>query len=65
MIEPGPIHTDMNPEDGEGASLISSFVATGAYGTVDDIASMAAFLASPKASYITGAALPVDGGLEA
>ncbi len=65
VIEPGPIHTDMNPEDGEAAALISSFVATGTYGTVDDIASMAAFLASPKASYITGAALPVDGGLEA
>lgn len=65
VIEPGPIDTDMNPAEGEVAKLISSFVATGAYGTVADIASTVAFLASPQAEYITGAAIPVDGGLEA
>jgi 3-oxoacyl-[acyl-carrier protein] reductase len=65
VVEPGPIDTDLNPATGEGAKLISSFVAKGAYGTVQDIASMVSFLASPKAGYITGAALPVDGGLEA
>ncbi|ATJ89721.1 SDR family NAD(P)-dependent oxidoreductase [Acetobacter tropicalis] len=65
VVEPGPIDTDLNPATGEGAKVISSFVATGAYGTVDDIANMVSFLASPKAGYITGAALPVDGGLEA
>ncbi|MFT8721594.1 MAG: SDR family oxidoreductase [Acetobacter malorum] len=65
VVEPGPIDTDMNPNTGDVAKLISSFVATGKYGTVHDIASMVSFLASPKAGYITGAALPVDGGLEA
>ncbi|OAG75113.1 3-oxoacyl-[acyl-carrier protein] reductase [Acetobacter malorum] len=65
VVEPGPIDTDMNPATGDVAKLISSFVATGKYGTVHDIANMVSFLASPKAGYITGAALPVDGGLEA
>jgi 3-oxoacyl-[acyl-carrier protein] reductase len=35
------------------------------YGSVDDIAAMVAFVASPQASYITGANLTVDGGTNA
>ncbi|OUI88675.1 oxidoreductase [Acetobacter sp. DmW_043] len=65
VVEPGPIDTDLNPATGESARLIGSFTATGSYGTVQDIADMVSYLASPKAGYITGAALPVDGGLEA
>ncbi len=32
------------------------------YGTTDEIAATVAFLVSPAASYLTGVALPVDGG---
>jgi NAD(P)-dependent dehydrogenase (short-subunit alcohol dehydrogenase family) len=32
------------------------------YGNVDEIAAVVQFLASAKASYITGIAMPVDGG---
>jgi NAD(P)-dependent dehydrogenase (short-subunit alcohol dehydrogenase family) len=35
------------------------------YGSVDDIAAMVAFVASPQASYISGANLTVDGGTNA
>ncbi|MBO1324974.1 SDR family oxidoreductase [Acetobacter sp. TBRC 12305] len=65
VVEPGPIDTELNPAEGDVAALIASFVATGAYGKVEDIASMVSFLAGPRSSYVTGAAFPVDGGLEA
>ncbi len=63
VVEPGPIDTELNPADSEQAQYLASFVATGAYGVVDDIANTVAFLVNPNSSYITGAAIPVDGGL--
>jgi NAD(P)-dependent dehydrogenase (short-subunit alcohol dehydrogenase family) len=37
-------------------------VPLGRFGTKEDVANLALFLASPLASYITGAVIPVDGG---
>jgi len=39
-----------------------SVVPLGRFGTKEDVANLALFLASPLASYITGAVIPVDGG---
>jgi 3-oxoacyl-[acyl-carrier protein] reductase len=38
-------------------------IPVGEYGQPDDIANLACFLASPRARYITGTVIPVDGGL--
>ncbi|GBD57952.1 SDR family NAD(P)-dependent oxidoreductase [Gluconobacter wancherniae] len=63
VVQPGPIDTELNPADGEGAALIRSFCATGGYGKVSDIAEAVSYLASPAAGYVTGTVLTVDGGL--
>ncbi|MCX5206714.1 SDR family oxidoreductase [Streptomyces sp. NBC_00237] len=62
QINPGPIDTDMNPADGPAAEFQKGLTAVGRYGSPQDIASMAAYLAGPEAGFITGAAFAVDGG---
>lgn len=64
-LEPGPVDTEMNPADGPGASGNLQHMALERYGHVDEIASFAAYLASPEASLITGASLLADGGYSA
>lgn len=61
-IQPGPIATDMNPEEGELSDMVRPFIAVGHYGHTRDIASAVAYLASPEAGYITGISWNVDGG---
>ncbi|MEO3785710.1 3-oxoacyl-ACP reductase family protein [Actinocorallia sp. B10E7] len=62
IVHPGPIDTDMNPADGPHAEGQASMTALGRFGNAGEIASMVAYLASPEASYVTGARLSVDGG---
>jgi 3-oxoacyl-[acyl-carrier protein] reductase len=64
-VQPGPVDTAMNPADGEHAPGVAQHVALQRYGHVDEIANFVAFLASPEASYITGASLLCDGGYAA
>jgi 3-oxoacyl-[acyl-carrier protein] reductase len=64
-IQPGPIDTDLNPAAGEWAVPQKANTALNRYGTVDDVAALVAFVASPEASYITGSSLTVDGGTNA
>jgi 3-oxoacyl-[acyl-carrier protein] reductase len=64
-IQPGPIDTDLNPASGDWATPQIALTALKRYGTVDEIAALVAFVASPEAAYITGASLTVDGGTNA
>lgn len=61
-IQPGPTATDMNPADAPYIDHVIGLVPLGRLGTADEIASLAAFLASEEASFVTGASLTVDGG---
>jgi 3-oxoacyl-[acyl-carrier protein] reductase len=64
-VQPGPIETDLNPATGDWAVPQKAATALKRYGHVEDIAAMVAFVAGPEASYITGANLTVDGGMNA
>ncbi len=61
-VQPGPINTDMNPDEGEFAEAAKQVMATGRYGHPRDIAGVVAYLAGPDTGYITGAHWDVDGG---
>jgi 3-oxoacyl-[acyl-carrier protein] reductase len=64
-VQPGPIDTDLNPASGDWAVPQKAATSLDRYGRVDEIASMVAFVAGPESSYITGANLTVDGGMNA
>jgi len=64
-VQPGPIDTELNPAASEWAVPQKAATALDRYGHVDEIAAMVAFVASPESSYITGANLTVDGGMNA
>src|SRR5712672_2441917 len=64
-VQPGPIDTELNPAAGEWAIPQKAFTALDRYGHAEEIAAMVAFVAGPESSYITGANLTVDGGMNA
>jgi 3-oxoacyl-[acyl-carrier protein] reductase len=64
-VQPGPIDTDLNPAAGDWARPQKATTALDRYGRVEEIAAMVAFVAGPESSYITGANLTVDGGMNA
>ena len=64
VVAPGFVSTDMTealPE--ERRSEILAQVPLGRYATADEVAAVVRFLAGEDAAYITGAVIPVDGGL--
>jgi 3-oxoacyl-[acyl-carrier protein] reductase len=64
VVAPGFVETDLTAvlADGRRAELLDQ-IPLRRYATTDEIAGVIRFLASDEASYITGAVIPVDGGL--
>src|ERR1700681_1289700 len=64
-VQPCPSDTELNPASRDWAVPQKAATALDRYGRVDEIAAMVAFVAGPESSYITGANLTVDGGMNA
>lgn len=65
LVQPGPIDTERNPADGPHAAANRTPLAIPRHGTVDEVASLVAYLASPDAGFVTGATYNIDGGWSA
>ena len=65
IVQPGPVDTDANPEDGPMKELMHGFMALKRHGRPEEVAAMVAWLAGPEAGFVTGAMHTIDGGFGA
>jgi 3-oxoacyl-[acyl-carrier protein] reductase len=66
-IQPGRILSEqivrMHPSEEERARFAEQNIPIGRFGQPQELADLVVFLASPRAGYITGTVIPVDGGM--
>jgi len=64
VVAPGPVATDMLASvSGDRMEEIRAAVPLGRIAAPEEVAAAITYLASPEAAFVTGAVLPVDGGL--
>ncbi len=64
VVAPGFIETDMTAELPEAAAAeYKKSIPAGRYGTAAEVAGVVAWVSSDEAAYVSGAVIPVDGGL--
>jgi NAD(P)-dependent dehydrogenase (short-subunit alcohol dehydrogenase family) len=61
-VREGPVPDALPQRSAEAARRFAAYVPLGREGAASDCGKVAAFLCSPLAGYVTGAAIPVDGG---
>src|SRR5262249_8895557 len=64
-VQTGPIYSDSESDACDWANPQRAATALDRYGHFDEVAALVAFVAGPESSYITGANLTVDGGMNA
>lgn len=63
LVAPGALKSGMGPSSQEVAQDLTQRIALGRLGNPEEVASVVAFLLGTSSSYISGAVIPVDGGL--
>ncbi|MFJ9624440.1 3-oxoacyl-ACP reductase family protein [Streptomyces sp. NPDC101181] len=61
-IQPGPIATDGNPNEGDHADLMIALTPAGRFGSPDEVTGLIVYLAGSESGYVTGATINIDGG---